>query len=121
MNALNEEIFETQYEDGFEGEDEYSDMEAGNYEGDFENDYEGGYEAGFGEGEGPLSEAAHELAQVADVAGILAGEDEVHHGRVHLGRLFAVALLQEVADQERDSSRRSRNGGSRQVQAAIRS
>lgn len=60
MNGLNEEIFESDYEGGYEGEEEYSDMEAGDYEGDFESDMEWGYqgeeEGVFGEGEGPFSE-----------------------------------------------------------------
>jgi hypothetical protein len=74
MNGLNEEIFGTQYEGGFEGEEEYSDMEAGVYEGDFEgdyeSDYEGGYEVGgFGEGEGPFSEE-DEIEMAAELLSI---------------------------------------------------
>lgn len=70
MNGLNEEIFGTQYEGGFEGEEEYSDMEAGDYEGDFESDYEGGYEVGgFGEGEGPFSEE-DEIEMAAELLSI---------------------------------------------------
>ncbi|HEX9669200.1 MAG TPA: hypothetical protein VGC93_06905 [Thermoanaerobaculia bacterium] len=63
MNELSEEIFESDYEYGFEGEAEYSDMEysdmeAGDYEGelDMEWGYEGEAKAGYGEGEGPFSE-----------------------------------------------------------------
>lgn len=60
MNGLSEEIFESDYEGGYEGEEEYSDMEAGDYEGDFESDMEWGYqgeeEGSFGDGEGPFSE-----------------------------------------------------------------
>ena len=56
MNGLSDEIFESDYE----GEEEFSDMEAGDYEGDFESDMEWGYqgeeEGGFGEGESPFSE-----------------------------------------------------------------
>lgn len=56
MNGLNEEIFESDYEGGFEGEGEYSDMEAGDYEaGDYEADFESDQEWEY-EGEGPFSE-----------------------------------------------------------------
>src|SRR5215210_3108369 len=60
MNGLSEEIFESDYEGGFEGEEEYADQEAGDYESDYESESEWGYqgeeEAGFGDGEGPFSE-----------------------------------------------------------------
>jgi hypothetical protein len=56
MNGLNEEIFESDYEGGFEGEAEYSNMEAGDFESEGEWGYQGEGEAGFGEGEGPFSE-----------------------------------------------------------------
>jgi hypothetical protein len=60
MNGLSEEIFESDYEGGFEGETEYADQEAGDYESDYESESEWGYqgeeEAGFGDSEGPFSE-----------------------------------------------------------------
>jgi hypothetical protein len=71
MNGLSEEIFESDYE----GEEEYSDMEAGDYEGDFESETEWGYqgegEGSFGDGEGPFSEEeeiemAAELLSLSD-------------------------------------------------------
>jgi uncharacterized protein (DUF697 family) len=56
MNGLSEEIFESDYEGGFEGEEEYADQEAGDYESESEWGYQGEGEAGFGDGEGPFSE-----------------------------------------------------------------
>lgn len=69
MNGLNEEIFGGQYEGGFEGEEEYSDMEAGDYEGEGEGEW--GYEAGeLGyEGEGPFSEE-DEIEMAAELLSI---------------------------------------------------
>src|SRR5215210_4347207 len=56
MNGLSEEIFESDYEGGFEGEEEYADQEAGDYESESEWGYQGEEETGFGDGEGPFSE-----------------------------------------------------------------
>ena len=80
MNGLSEEIFESDYE----GEGEFSDMEAGDYESDYEADYEGewGYQ-GEAEGEGPFSEE-QEIEMAAELLS-LAEEGEMDQ---FLGKLF---------------------------------
>src|SRR4029077_16879302 len=49
-----------------------------------------------------VSDAAHELAQVAHVARIVADEQEVQDGRVELRRLLAETLAEEVVYQAWD-------------------